>query len=623
MTLKDFFEKYKQVKIPLLQRDFVQSNHDKFGDFLTKIKNALEGDEKLHLGLIYGKVDEQKNFYPIDGQQRLSTLCLVYDESKLCYENDMKLSDENEIEFLKEPNLENHLENEEIAKGIHPHTKAINNAKKLIKDHKIHKINSKNLSNITLDLIILEDFGLSDELYIKLNARGKALSEFDKIKPTISKHFSDDFKKLIDSDLCDLFFDFCKNDVEVIDDMLYNLFYNFTFIDDKGFASYDDEDFANFVQNAISFIYKQHITKDFHPYKKYFLQDFKDFIKDSHNNKQKWVFISYFLYAFDDFYDNARIIHNIFYNAYILEYANIKELFKSIYTDFSYKNSLCIDDFSKLKDNLSKFNQLEEESKKQELIKQNLKWLETFIKAERHFYLKGQIAWLYELAKCDLAWFEFYFARFDDRFKSSDEHLFERALLTKGFYFVSWEELWEDKYDGFYCACGFDTKLFRKEQGFRLVFKKAKYIKALLDDDRNLQTIIDDYKNTKCWKYYLIKQARMFKGSAEYGLTIVKKDEKIAILNKEYYSLGFEYYINALNLELYDSDYFLAFTSNFKQEDLESIDSENHEFEIGSKKISISYNYEDNRFYVDGKKSKFDKTQIKELAKHLKLERIK
>lgn len=614
MTLEDFFKTYNQVKIPLLQRDFVQSNHDKFGDFLIKIKNALESDEELHLGLIYGRIDKQNNFYPIDGQQRLSTLCLVCNENKLFYENDMKPSDENEIKL----NLENHLENREIAKGIHPHTKAINKAKELIKKYKIHEINSKNLSNITLDLVILEDFGLSDELYIKLNARGKVLSKFDKIKPTISKHFSDDFKKLIDSALSDLFFDFYKNNVKAIDDMLYNLFYNFTLIDDKGFTNYDDEDFANFVQNAISFIYNQHITQDFHPYKKYFLQDFKDFIKDSHDNEQKRVFISYFLYACEDFYDKARIVHNVFYNAYILEYANIKELFKSIYANFSYKNSLCIDDFSKLGDNLSVFNQLEEENKKQELIKQNPKWLETFIKAERHFYLKGQIAWLYELAECDLAKFELYFARFNDRFKSSDEYLFERALLTKGFYFVSWEELWGEKYDGFYCACGFDMKLFRKEEGFRLVFKnKAKYIKALLDDDRDLQTIIDDYKDNKCWKYYLIKQTPMFKTDAEYGLVIVKKDEKIVILNKEYYSLGFEYYINALNLELGNDDGFLAFTSNFKQEDLESIDKEYFKFEIGSKKISIRYSYKYDRFYINNTSSNFDKTKIKELAKHL------
>ena len=210
MTLKDFFDTYNQVKIPLLQRDFVQSNHDKFGDFLDKIKNALEGDKELHLGLIYGRVDKQNNFYPIDGQQRLSTLCLVCNENKLCYEN--------KIEFIKEPNLANHLENGEITKGIHPHTKAINKVKELIKECKIHETNSKNLSNITLDLVILEDFGLSDELYIKLNARDKALSEFDIFRAELLNHLKGclkiEFANKINNAWSEVFFKYFKEDYE-------------------------------------------------------------------------------------------------------------------------------------------------------------------------------------------------------------------------------------------------------------------------------------------------------------------------------------------------------------------------------------------------------------------------
>nr|WP_250325849.1 DUF262 domain-containing protein [Campylobacter sp. 2018MI01] len=210
MTLEDFFDTYNQVKIPLLQRDFVQSNHKKYDDFLTEIKNALEGDEKLHLGLIYGREDEingEKIFYPIDGQQRLSTLCLVCDENKLCYEN--------EIENTSEPNLENHLENDEIAKGIHPHIKAINKAK----DEILKKeINPKNLSNITLDLVILDDFNLSDELYIKLNARGKALSEFDIFRAELLNYLKDDLKiefaNKIDNAWSEVFFKYFKEDHE-------------------------------------------------------------------------------------------------------------------------------------------------------------------------------------------------------------------------------------------------------------------------------------------------------------------------------------------------------------------------------------------------------------------------
>ncbi len=45
----------------------------------------------------------------------------------------------------------------------------------------------KNLENITFNLLNLGDFGLSNELFIKMNARGKQLSEFDKLKSTLEE----------------------------------------------------------------------------------------------------------------------------------------------------------------------------------------------------------------------------------------------------------------------------------------------------------------------------------------------------------------------------------------------------------------------------------------------------
>ena len=45
----------------------------------------------------------------------------------------------------------------------------------------------QNLSNITFHLLNLGDFGLSDELFIKMNARGKQLSDFDKLKSTLEE----------------------------------------------------------------------------------------------------------------------------------------------------------------------------------------------------------------------------------------------------------------------------------------------------------------------------------------------------------------------------------------------------------------------------------------------------
>lgn len=76
----------------------------------------------------------------------------------------------------------------------------------------------KNLDNITFNLLNLGDFGLSNELFIKMNARGKHLSDFDKLKSTLEEelqiqkreHSTDDkieeeWRELMDGVWIDLF----------------------------------------------------------------------------------------------------------------------------------------------------------------------------------------------------------------------------------------------------------------------------------------------------------------------------------------------------------------------------------------------------------------------------------
>ena len=77
---KTFLEliKENEIIIPLIQRDYAQgreSEQNKAKDFLKAIKKGLE--KRLNLDFIYGKKGEQK-FIPIDGQQRLTTLFLLY-----------------------------------------------------------------------------------------------------------------------------------------------------------------------------------------------------------------------------------------------------------------------------------------------------------------------------------------------------------------------------------------------------------------------------------------------------------------------------------------------------------------------------------------------------------------
>ena len=77
--LLKLLDKYKVV-IPIIQRDYAQGRKDKQfirKTFLGDIKNCLESNESMSLDFVYGN-EEYGRFYPLDGQQRLTTLWLVY-----------------------------------------------------------------------------------------------------------------------------------------------------------------------------------------------------------------------------------------------------------------------------------------------------------------------------------------------------------------------------------------------------------------------------------------------------------------------------------------------------------------------------------------------------------------
>lgn len=82
-TLLELLDKYS-VQIPKIQRDYAQGrNSDKIKKirqkFLRNIFDALENDDsEMNLEFIYGSTDDQKTLFPLDGQQRLTTLFLLH-----------------------------------------------------------------------------------------------------------------------------------------------------------------------------------------------------------------------------------------------------------------------------------------------------------------------------------------------------------------------------------------------------------------------------------------------------------------------------------------------------------------------------------------------------------------
>ena len=75
---------------------------------------------------------------------------------------------------------------------------------------------------ISFQFIELENFGLTDSLYVKMNSRGKELTEFENFKARFEQYldkfdkkygtnFKEPFSKKIDTDWTDLFWNYQNN----------------------------------------------------------------------------------------------------------------------------------------------------------------------------------------------------------------------------------------------------------------------------------------------------------------------------------------------------------------------------------------------------------------------------
>ncbi|QQU02126.1 DUF262 domain-containing protein [Myroides odoratus] len=205
------------IVIPIIQRDYAQGREDNLvllKEFLSKMFTHLQNRKQLKLDFIYGSLDRNKNntFLPLDGQQRLTTLYLLHwyiikvetkDDSskfeiyrdvlsKFSYETrdtsrrffvellDFKLTDNPKEDIVKEYWYSDHF-------ALDPTVKGILNTLDLI--HQLYtQLNCKDLLEaleqevIVFYVLLMDEFNLTDDLYIKLNARGKILSSFENLK---------------------------------------------------------------------------------------------------------------------------------------------------------------------------------------------------------------------------------------------------------------------------------------------------------------------------------------------------------------------------------------------------------------------------------------------------------
>ena len=218
----NFIESFnnKTILIPLLQRDYVQGGRE---DVIVPFLDSLL-KPKQDLNYIYG-YEENGCFVPVDGQQRLITLWLLYlylyarKQSKSKFKVSIKfVSREYAEDFCEKlsEHLDNLLGKEFVTKDniksfdkeiinqpwfIHSWLSNMSVRNMLATLKFIHrKINKNNFDSIWSNIVektpgitfafleMDEKNGLDDDIYIKMNGRGRKLSAFENLKSFMDEH---------------------------------------------------------------------------------------------------------------------------------------------------------------------------------------------------------------------------------------------------------------------------------------------------------------------------------------------------------------------------------------------------------------------------------------------------
>ncbi|MFD2914869.1 DUF262 domain-containing protein [Psychroserpens luteus] len=212
-----------RIEIPIIQRDYAQGRKDKQEirlKFLNALLTSIEEENPIKLDFIYGS-NVKETFQPLDGQQRLTTLFLLHwygaNREKLLttekisvlgkfsYETRITSRDfcsslvSNDIEIFKETSLSSEIidsswfflswKKDPTIDAMLRTLDDIHNLFFNIPDLWSKLISNKNL--ISFYHVELENIGLTDDLYIKMNARGKLLSSFENFKAGFQKHIND------------------------------------------------------------------------------------------------------------------------------------------------------------------------------------------------------------------------------------------------------------------------------------------------------------------------------------------------------------------------------------------------------------------------------------------------
>ena len=580
-TLLNFLKSEHQdaisFEIPIIQRDYAQGRSDERSqkirkNFLASLIAAVENypQKNIELDFVYGKRNKNK-VYLLDGQQRITTLYLLHwylaqrlqkpsllKDVALSYrvrqyadEFTQKISDEStQIDFTSSIPSQaicnctwffDAWKHDPTVKGM---LNTLDTIHELLKDKKISEERywqPLEEGAVTFYWLDLEEHQLTDELYLKMNARGKQLSNFENFKASLVKRVADNgweenikekdsFSFKMDTIYTDLFWEY-RGEENVIDYEVINFFAGMAMI---GYALKENSEaqqkriqelFNNPLSVRVEDFEKSNFERftsylDFYsPVEKISIETelwkyynpnnkrgfFKEFIKDENKGtEKKYDGATYpqrvLFYALSELFmeakdknniseDFIRVVRNIVENAtidsaqtFVGAIKLMSELLEGVQDIYWYLSKTAI------QSNFASY-QVTQEKQKAERIVANPEWKDAIWEAEDHPMFKGDIGFLLLETENDLPLFKKRYEVAKEMFeekgvkgKYRENALLIRALVSR---FDNWYLFWS--------RLVFDSSTETWKRILRTDNRWVKYFLLLLDNESKLeQFIIED-----------------------------------------------------------------------------------------------------------------------------------
>lgn len=601
------------IVIPQIQRDYAQGRIEPHVNeirvrILERFFEAINKSTPIDIDFVYGYNSDNK-FIPLDGQQRLTTLFLLHWYiakrakanndlhilKKFRYETRRSSTDfcnaliENEIIFAEGVELNNWIVDQRWF--FHSWKKdptiiamltMIRDIHMMFKDSDFEKLweNICESNPITFNFLPIDDSGLTDELYIKMNSRGKPLTRFENFKVWFEKKYPNnwEWQKKIDNEWTNLFWNYRdtyksanSNDNSIDDEfmqfingmLIFSLalkgnkddVHYFVNNEEIPFSKYEDKNLGCFSESEVISISKTldwlckhnsslgNLLIDINYWQSKSI--FELFLSHdvTYSDRARFYSLVHFIncmleevFIEDNFVRWMQVSRNLIENTTI----DSPETFVNAIKAIDAIGNECLDINKFLGGTTSKIsfflsNQVEEEKVKISLVNSNSEWARVLLKAENHELFRGCISFLLinkenEVLECFKQYSELAFSIFNSSGSISEyknDYLLIRAVLTK----TTFSE---------------NIRLLENGENWRNLLKRDYIQKALYqiinelngkpeDSYRGiLEAMISNFSEKRIlWKYYIIKNKTLLTSDASRSKAIKKNGDYFYLFNNE------------------------------------------------------------------------------------------